>query len=98
MRTKDIEKLKGDFEFSRDKFFFHTNEDFCDKIYSPFSKGRFCKKNLLSLRRREIFKGENLFSLPKGDFEERISLRILSFTEGRKELPKGENIGHPCTM
>jgi len=49
MRRKHIEKLKGDFEFSRDKFFFHT----------------------------------------KGDFEERISLRIHPFTEGRKELPKG---------
>ena len=79
--AKDIEKLKGDFEFSRD---FLTKGDFWEKIYSPFSKGRFWKKILLSLRRREIFKGENLFSLPKGDFEGRISLRILPITEGRK--------------
>ena len=92
---KDIEKLNWDFEFSRDKFFFHTKGDFWEKIYSLFGKGRFWKKILLSLRRREIFKGENVFSLPKGDFEGRISLRILPFTEGRKELPKGENIGHP---
>ena len=85
--------MKGDFEFSRD---FLTKGDFWEKIYSPFSKGRFWKEILLSLWRREIFKGENLFSLPKGDFEGRISLRILPFTEGRKELPKGENIEHPC--
>ena len=74
MRRKDIEKLKGDFEFSRDKFFFHTKGDFCEKIYSPFSKGRFEKKfdypfdegrflreKIFSPFRREILKRESPF-------------------------------------
>ena len=74
MRRKHIEKLKGDFEFSRDKFFFHTKGDLCEKIYSPFSKGRFKKKfyypfdegrflreKIFSPFRREILKRESPF-------------------------------------